>query len=447
MRKLILIITYLMVFILTILALTWLDSQNKLGKLGHQSEPTASSEPSAATPTALPQEPSVYDGALQMVDGLIQADIDAGFPGAVLLISRGGQTIFLRSYGNLKIYEGHDRIDSPLPMRTDTVFDVASLTKVYATTLALMKLVDEGKLSIDSYVSEYLPGFDKDSYNQITIRQLMNHTSGFPSDVKFFRPDVLQGEAFYSTNRTVTMGLLADVPLESAPGQQQRYSDIGYMVLGAVIEQITGTGLDAYVRANLYGPLGIASQMSFNPLEHGFSKYNIACTERLGNTRDNMVDFPGIRNDTLQGEVHDEKAYYSMGGISGHAGLFADAQAVNTLNQMLLNGGLHEDKQILSAQTIEQFTTLYDDATYQLGFASAAAISSLKNYVPQGALCHTGWTGAFSLIDPQNDLSIVLLTNKRHSEITDGDFEGARFETGKYYKIIAAVYASLGLTD
>jgi len=428
-----------------VIALGWLDGGNEPvrdGPVGTIAETAAPGVP-AASPQ--PGDAVILDPSLEAVDRLIQSDIDSGFPGAVLLVCRGGETLFRKAYGNLKIYDQHNLLETPVPMRTGTVFDLASLTKVYATAFAAMKLADRGLLSVDGYVYEYLPEFDKDVYDQITIRQLLNHTSGYPSDVQFFRPDVLQGAQFYSTNRNITMELLADVPLETAPGAEQVYSDVGYMVLGAVIEHAAGVRLDQFLNEAIYGPLGLSGRIGFNPLENGFDKNNIACTERLGNTRDNRVDFPGIRNITLQGEVHDEKAYYSMGGVSGHAGLFADAEAVNILNQVLINGGAYEGTGVLSAQSIEQFTTIYDDLTYQLGFASAAAIRPLQGCVPEGALCHTGWTGTFSLIDRQNKLSVVLLTNKRHSVITDGKFEGELYETGKYYKVVTTIYESLGL--
>lgn len=391
-------------------------------------------------------ENELYSKLLSPANEIIASDIASGFPGAVLLISIDGETIFYKSYGYLKTYDGYDVLTSPIVMQKDTVFDLASLTKTYATTLSIMKLVDSDLLSIDDYVHQYLPDFNKEDYNKITIKQLLNHTSGFPSDIKFFRPDVEEGEAFYSTQREKTISLLSQVPLEGTPGESVQYSDIGYMVLGTIVEQISVISLDEFADRYIYSPLSISSNISYNPLDAGFDQDNIACTERIGNTRDNLTDFPNVRTYTLQGEVHDEKAYYSMDGVSGHAGLFADAKAINALNLMLLNGGVYENVPIFSSDVVSQFTSIESDMRYQLGFANAISFKTLAETVPEGTLCHSGWTGTFSLIDKKNGLSIVLLTNKRHTPITDGEFEGASYDTGKYYNLIKTIYESLGLS-
>ncbi len=414
------------------------------------SEQTASPAPQPSDtipPSSSPtMDTSIYNNILSPVETIIENDIASGFPGAVLMVSLDGQTIFQKAYGYLKVYDGMGALQTPIEMRQDTVFDLASLTKVYATTFSVMKLVDEGLLSVDDYVYKYLPEFDKKSYNEITIAQLLSHTAGFPSDVKFFRPDVKEGEDFYSTDRNKTISLLPAVLLDNLPGEKALYSDIGYMVLGTVIEKISGMRLDEYVNQNIYEPMALGSSISFNPLENGFEKENIACTERLGNTRDGLYPFPGVRTYTLQGEVHDEKTYYSMGGVSGSAGLFADAQAITSLNLMLLNGGELNSTQIFSSEIVSRFTSIYNDATYQLGFANAAKFSSLEGIVPEGTLCHTGWTGAFTIVDKKNKLSIVLLTNKRHTPFNGDDFEGSSFETGKYFSIVTSIYESLGIS-
>ncbi len=398
------------------------------------------------TPTMSPSPPAVEIPNMDVVNDKIIKDIQDGFPGAVLLVSQNGEIIFNKAYGNLKIYDGDTKLLTPVSMKTDTIFDVASLTKLYATAFSVMILIDSKMLTLDSFVYEYLPEFDKEDYNKITIRHLLSHTSGFPSDVKFFRPDVEEGKKFYSTERNNTISLLSEVPLENEPGSKAQYSDIGYMVLGAIVEKVSGMRIDEFISTNVYEPLGLTGKISFLPLENNFSKNNIACTERMGNTRDGLVTFPDIRDYTLQGEVHDEKAFYSMQGVSGHAGLFSDTESLNILNQVLLGGGTYNGMKIISADTVNEFTSVYDDATYQLTFAHSVNINSLKDVVPFGTLSHTGWTGAFTLIDKQNNLSIVLLTNKRHSPITDGDFEAAAYDTGKYYSIVKLIYQSLGLS-
>ncbi len=423
------------------------ESVNALKTPMHNADESPTATPTF-TPSPTPLAPSyeVLNSKLDAADSAISQDIGNGFPGAVLLVAQNNEIIFLKAYGSLKIYDGLEKLESPVAMRSDTVFDLASLTKVYATTFSIMKLIDSQAISLDSYVYEILPEFNKDDYNKITIRQLLTHTSGFPSDVKFFRPDVEEGEMFYSTDRDKTISLLSEVPLEYSPGSKAQYSDIGYMVLSAVAEKLSGMRIDEFVSYNIYTPLGINDTMSYLPIENNFYIDNIACTERLGNTRDGLVTFPNVREYTLQGEVHDEKAYYSMEGVSGHAGLFSDAESINILNQMLLNGGTYKGVTVFSEDTVNTFTSLYDDSFYQLGFANSAKINSLKDIVPNGTLSHTGWTGTFSLVDKKNNLSMVLLTNKRHTPIAGDEFEGAYYNTGKYYAIVKLIYEALELS-
>ena len=452
MRKLYIILVCIIVFFFTSLLLHHLSDVDTPAEetislpedsaLGCTATPAPSPEP---TQEPVPAPPEVYDARLSAADAIISSDIESGFPGAVLLVAKDGEVIFRKAYGYLQKYDGLSELISPVTMQTDTVFDLASLTKEYATVLAVMKLIDSGLITLDSFAYEFLPAFDKPPYDEITIRQLLNHSAGFPSDIKFFRPDVEEGPQFYSTQRENTISLLSEVPLEYDPGTDTVYSDIGYMVLGAIVEEISGIRLDEFVYRYIYAPLELENQIGYLPAENGFDIQNIACTERLGNTRDGLVSFPGARDYTLQGEVHDEKAYYSMGGVSGHAGLFSDADAINVLNQLLLRGGAYEGTALFTPETANEFTSVHDSSRYQLGFSNASTYASLKDCVPENTLCHTGWTGTFSLIDKKNNLSVVLLTNKRHSPITDGDFEGASYETGKYYGVICSIYEGLGL--
>ena len=454
MRKLYIILICITVFFFTFLLLHHLsdvkapaDETITLPEdsvCGCTATPAATSVPTQA-PTPNPAPPEVYDARLSTVDTIISQDIEAGFPGAVLLVAKDGEVIFRKAYGYLQKYDGLSVLERPVTMNTNTVFDLASLTKEYATVLAIMKLIDSGLITLDSFAYGFLPSFDKPPYDEITIRELLNHSAGFPSDIKFFRPDVEEGQQFYSTQRENTISLLSEVPLDYDPGTDTAYSDIGYMVLGAIVEEISDMRLDDFVYTYIYAPLGLEKQIGFLPAENEFDIQNIACTERLGNTRDGLVNFNGVRDYTLQGEVHDEKTYYSMGGVSGHAGLFSDADSLNILNQLMLRGGAYYGTAIFTPETVNEFTSVHDSSRYQLGFSNASTYSSLKDCVPENTLCHTGWTGTFSLIDKQNNLSIVLLTNKRHSPITDGDFEGAAYETGKYYGIVCAIYEGLKL--
>lgn len=455
MRKVYISLIGIVVIVFTIMLLYHLNSESNVSSedllniatSSSNNDMSQSSSPTAPLPTHTPAiiNNEYYISLLSPIDDIISSDINSGFPGAVLLISLDGETIFKKAYGYLKIYDGYDTVSPPTAMQEDTVFDIASLTKIYSTTLSIMKLVDSGLMSLDDYVYQYLPDFNKAEYSDITIRQLLNHTSGLPSNIYFYRPDVKEGEAFYSTERDKTISLLSEVPLKESPGKEASYSDIGYMVLSSIIEKLTDSHLDDFADRYIYSPLSLADSIGYTPLNRGFDINNIACTERLGNSRDGLVDFPYIRRYTLQGEVHDEKAYYCMGGVSGHAGLFANADAINTLNLMLLNDGTYGYIPILSQATVSIFTEVDSTTRYQLGFANAKSYETLAETVPDGTLCHTGWTGAFSLIDKESNLSIVLLTNKRHSPITDGKFEGELFETGRYFSLVKAIYEALNL--
>ena len=186
-------------------------------------------------------------------------------------------------------------------------------------------------------------------------------------------------------------------------------------------------------------------------MQKGFLASHIAATEINGNTRGGRIEFENIRTDVLQGEVHDEKAFYALGGVAGHAGLFSTAGDLSVLMQVLLNGGGYDNKQIFTPQVLEQFTNSQaSDETYGLGWRRAGHQARKWHFGPYAsprAFGHTGWTGTVTVIDPEYDLAIVLLTNARHTPIEGSqenyEFVGKRFETGKYGSIISLIYESI----
>lgn len=167
----------------------------------------------------------------------------------------------------------------------------------------------------------------------------------------------------------------------------------------------------------------------------------------MGNTRGGSRDFPSIRSYTLQGEVHDEKAYYSMGGVSGHAGLFSTASDMAVLCQIILNRGGYGSLQIFDKEVLDQFTKPSEnDITFGLGWNRAGNTDKVWQFGPYAsniAIGHTGWTGTLTQIDPKHDMAIVLLTNKKHSVCNDDSFEGDVYETGMYGSIVSLVYEAL----
>lgn len=391
-----------------------------------------------------PAEAGFSEEKLSKVDALIQRDVDNGFPGAVLLIIKKGKIVKNTAYGWQKKYDGDKLLDKWQPMTADTLFDLASNTKMYATVFAMMKLTDEGKVSPEDKVSLYLSGFTGGGLGDIKIRDVLAHSAGFAPEIKFFDPR--QAGEFYSQNREKTLKLIEKTPLVYPTGKQTVYSDTDYIILSAIIEKITGQRLDEYVEKNIYLPLGLTHTL-FTPLQKGFLKEQFAATERNGNTRDHQIYFPEIRQYPVQGEVHDEKAYYSLDGVSGHAGLFSRAQDLAVLAQTILNGGGYGGYKLCNQATVTYFTKPTDrDREIGLGWNKGGNKDTVFEFGPYASdqvIGHTGWTGIDSCIDPKHDMAIILLTNRVHAPSMPGDvdrFITNHFETGKYGSIISLVY-------
>ncbi|TMP74799.1 penicillin binding protein PBP4B [Pseudoalteromonas sp. S1608] len=387
------------------------------------------------------------------VDKLIENDIKAGFPGAVLAVIKAGKILKLTAYGDAKQYQQNDlMLLRPEPMQTNTLFDLASNTKIFATNFALMKLVSEGRLNINNRVSDYLTEYQGDGRELRQVKDLLTHKAGYPPVFDFHRKDTRYGEAFFSqASDTTKQLLLTSVPLASEPSAQHVYSDIDYMILGVLIERISGQPLDEYLEQHIYAPLKLNNTL-FNPLKKGFKRQQFAATELSGNTRDGRIHFDNIRTNVLQGQVHDERAFYSLDGVAGHAGLFSNAPDLAVLCQVLLNKGGYGDKQIFNASSLAQFLTPQStDETYGLGFRLAGNNQARRwhfgPYASPQAYGHTGWTGTVTVIDPAYDLAIVLLTNARHSPIKGSEkryqFVGKNFETAQYGSIVSLIYEAL----
>ncbi|MBT1452232.1 penicillin binding protein PBP4B [Glaciecola sp. XM2] len=386
------------------------------------------------------------------VDRLIQDDIENGFPGAVLLVLHKGKIVKHSAYGYARKYDNNgETLNSPLPMQLDTRFDLASNTKVFSTTLAIMKLVNEGKLSLHDLVVTHLPEFIGAGRETRTIEDLLSHASGFDSEVKFFDPNNSLGETFHSLEPGVTKDLLLNkVPFKAGRQTLQTYSDTNFMILGLLVERITGLGLDEYLEDEVYAPLELKS-LQFTPLEKGEDPSQFAATELMGNSRGGEINFPNIRMHTLQGEVHDEKAYYSMAGVAGHAGLFGNAQDLAVLAQLLLNGGGYGDVSLVDDNVLRRFTqSSSGQHNIGLGWRLASDKSLAWHFGPYAsasAFGHTGWTGTATLIDPEYDLAVILLTNKKHSPTIVNEngvsFLGDTFETGRYGSVMSLVYEAI----
>ena len=329
-----------------------------------------------------------FDAAkLLAVDTVVmQAIRDSAFPGAQLLIVKDGAIVCKNSFGKLEY-----RSDSPR-VNTSTMFDLASLTKVVATTAAIMKLYDDGKLALDEKVVRYLSEFGKRGKENITVRNLLLHNSGLPAFKQLYRTCSSATEALDSVFNT---------ELIYRPGDSTVYSDFGFIVLGKVVEKITAVPLDVYVAKTFFEPLGMEKTM-FNPPDSVRS--NIAPTE---------IDTVW-RKRAVQGTVHDETAAL-LGGVAGHAGLFSTVSDLAVYAQMLLNGGSYGGNRYFKPETVQLFTQKQNTGgTRMLGWDE----KTMNGYSTAGSLFgersfgHTGFTGTSIWIDPERKIFVILLTNR-----------------------------------
>lgn len=416
-----------------------------------------------------------HNPSLELLDQIINAEVAAGFSCAQLVVVKDGAAIKRARYGAVNSYEP-DGTPIPAAGRTpvtdETLFDMASNTKMYACNMALQKLASEGRLDLTARVRDYLPEFRDQpgasipGKDELTVTELLQHQAGFPADPSYHNADydpalhkVIAGSnanaALFTQSRDEALEKIIATPLEYVPGTATRYSDVDYMLLGFIVEAITDMRLDEYVEQEIYAPLGL-THTTFEPLRHGFSKQDCAATELRGNTRDGMLSFANVRHDTVQGECHDAKAFHVMGGVSGHAGLFSTASDIAVLEQLLINRGGYGDVRLFDEDTLDRFIKPKDtDPSFGLGWRRKAhdGYTAIFSQVPDTAsVGHTGWTGTFTLIDPVNHLGIALLTSRRNTPVLDptkdpNDFVGCHFLTGRYAIAPTLIYQALHTSE
>ncbi|UJL45937.1 beta-lactamase family protein [Virgibacillus sp. NKC19-16] len=353
----------------------------------------------AATPLVQPGPASsvqMLQQPLDEIDGVIEQGItDRYMPGAVTLVARSGTIVKEDAYGYAARYLDDDftEMENPVEMQTDTIFDLASITKVFTATAA-MHLYEQGAFNLDDPVAEYIPEFAQNGKSDVTIRQLLTHTSGFPAWIPLYQTTDSREEAYAEVFSTA---------LEHEPGTHYGYSDLNMITIGALIEQISGKRLDQYIQTYITEPLGMANTM-FNPPES--LKNRIAATEYQ----------PQTEREIVWGEVHDENAW-AMDGIAGHAGLFSTAQDLAVFVQMILNDGQYDGTRILKTETVEKMET--NQLPDFPGNAHSLAWELNQDWY-MGALSepstlgHTGFTGTSIVISPSKDAVAILLTNKVH---------------------------------
>lgn len=408
--------------------------------------------PFPALEQGTPEQTGFDQQILSELDELLERDVAQGFPGAVLLVARNGKIIKHSAYGYANRYQQNgEPLTAPQSMQTDTVFDLASNTKMYATNYALMHLVSAGRLDVNQPISHYLSEYQGDGREQRLVSDLLHHTAGYDPEVHFHRPDNRHGPQFYSLERENSLKLITtQVPFARPRAQKAIYSDIDYMLLGLLIERITGQTQDQFLEQQLYRPMGLL-HTAFNPLQKGIALSQIAATELDGNSRGGRVLFEADKRTVVRGYVHDEKARYAFGGVAGHAGLFSTAEDTARLAFMALTGGYGVTR-VFDERVISQFVSpSLTDASMGLGWRTASDPALNWHFGPYAsryAFGHTGWTGTVTLIDPFYQLVVVLLTNKKHSPIkADGGksyyFTGDTFETGMYGSIMSKIYEAM----
>ena len=320
--------------------------------------------------------------------GVLEKAIDDSiFPGAQVAVAHQGKLIASRSFGN-QTYEP----DSP-KITAETLYDLASVTKVVTTTAIAMQLYDQKKLRIDIPVKSYLPEFGGGSKDSVTIRHLLTHSAG-----------VLWWDSLWvkAKTREEALKYIYTLPLVYSPGDSMIYSDLGIILVGQVLEVITGKSLEQLAREMIYLPIGMTHTM-FNPPDSLRSR--IAPTEIGGSMKRGLI----------HGEVHDENAYF-LGGVSAHAGLFSTAEDLARFAQMLINGGIYHHKRFFSPQTIRFWTTpqnMPPGSNRALGWDTPSEKgSSAGDYFSPGSFGHLGFTGTSLWIDPTRELAVILLTNR-----------------------------------
>lgn len=417
------------------------------------------------------QDVGIDRDALELLEQIIQADVNNGFPSAQMAIVKDGKLVYQNAWGRVNAYnpDGTPKTDSPA-VTNDTLYDLASNTKMYTANYALQYLVTQGKANLDSRLVDLLgSAFVEDTiditYNgyenpglkvnkqwkaELTLRDILRHQAGFPADPQYHNDSfdqcsqktvpgatnvLFSGWDGSAATRAATLKSIFKTPLMYKPGTKTVYSDVDYMLLAFAIEAITGKGLDAFLKETFWDPMGL-THTTYNPLLNGFAANDCAATELNGNTRDGAISFTGVRTATIQGQVHDEKCYYAMGGISGHAGLFSNATELAKLASVMLTGGYGENR-YFSRNVMDTFTApkKEDAANWGLGWwreGDNQRCWYFGTQAPSNTIGHQGWTGTLTMIDPVEDLVVVYLTNKINSPVTDKAANPNKFN-GNWY--------------
>lgn len=433
-----------------------------------------------------PEEVGMDSSTLEALSDYITAETKYGFSGAQMAVVKDGKMVYSNAWGikngynedGSRIVEGDEKYD---PVTTDTLYDLASNSKMYSVNYAIQYMLsNEGyDLNLDDPITKFFPQFDDEGVtifkegtteeekaqilawkSQLTVRDILKHQAGFDPDPQYHndkfnqltqKPDANVDNPLFSQDRDTTRNMVLASPLTYEPGTKTVYSDVDYMLLCFIIEQVAGMGMDEFLDQAFWTPMGL-DHITYNPLDHGFSKDDCAATELNGNSRDGVIDFANNRTGTIQGTVHDEKAYYAMGGVSGHAGLFANAEDLARLCNLMITGGDGENR-FFDKNILDEFTKpkSADLSTWGLGWwrnGEVGRYTYFTTYASEGTIGHQGWTGTLTVIDPEENLVITLLTNKKNSPVLDpnvaaNDFYSDNMVLGNLGNAIGYVFESM----
>jgi len=333
---------------------------------------------------------SFSTGESGRIDAAVSKEIaDGNFPGAVILVGQERKILYRRAFGDKLITPHKEAMDA------ETVFDIASLSKPVATAMSIMILRDRGKIRLSDYARQYLPAFACEGKEETRIKHLLTHTSGLPA---YTSASVLKQQSGSPCPEAV-IEKICSLKALTEPGKDFRYSCLGYITSGKIVEVVSGKKLDEFAAENIFSPLKM-SRTTYNPTAS--LAQSIAATE--------VVD-----GRPLRGTVHDPLAQL-MDGISGNAGVFTTADDLSVFCRMLLNGGKWNGVRILSPESAGLLTTVMSHGR-ACGFDVKSSYSWIKgSYAPEGTFCHSGYTGTSIVCDPASGIYIIILTNRVHPE-------------------------------
>jgi CubicO group peptidase (beta-lactamase class C family) len=333
-------------------------------------------------------EKKVHKPDLSGINRVVKEEVEkSNIPGTVVLVGQRNKVLYFKAFG----YEVKEPFEEK--MTKNTIFDLASLTKPIATATSILILADEGKIDPCDYAGKYLPAFACNGKEEVRISHLLTHTSGLPA---YTNADSLKN-TFGTPCPDKVIDKICDMKAMSKPGEEFRYSCLGYITLARIVEVVSGENIDDFARENIFAPLGM-ERTTYNP--PASREKDIAATQ--------IVD-----GQLLRGTVHDPLAQL-MGGISGNAGLFSTAYDLSKYCQLLLNSGISKRAKVLSPEAVSLLTTAQSHGR-AYGFDVNSNYSWVKGlYAPENAFCHTGYTGTSLVCNPVSEVYVIILTNRAH---------------------------------